>query len=362
MRTTLFAGTLLLAFAANAHAQTPECQCSLDDFKPILSDHRVIHSPKGIETLEKVTLGGVEQWISIRGRSTDNPVILFIHGGPGDTMMPKAWAFQNPWEDFFTIVHWDQRGFGKSAREATADQLLTTMTVTQLVEDAEELTTYLQAKLRKPKVILMAHSFGTRIAADLVRKRPDLFVAYVPVGQVVGPEGERMNYEQTLSLARQARDTVAVRELLKIAPYPVQPVALQKMLTLRKWSRVYNGGWYGKRTVGPYLSLAFLGTEYDILDREAAARNAGALSAALLPIFGEDIAAAGTEFKLPIVMFMGKHDLHTNFTAARNYYDSISAPHKQFVTFEMSGHFPMLEEPGRFLLALVNHVLPLAAQ
>ena len=75
---------------------------------------RAIHSPDGINTLEPVSIGGIDQWIEIRGQSVKNPILLFIHGGPGSAFIPIARAFQDPWEKYFTIVQWDQRGAGKT--------------------------------------------------------------------------------------------------------------------------------------------------------------------------------------------------------------------------------------------------------
>lgn len=100
---------------------------------------RRIHAPEGIESLEAVPIGGMTQWVSIRGLNRDNPVILFIHGGPGTPMMPMTWAYQAPWEDFFTVVQWDQRGVGKNAVSTDRQALVETLTNDRIIDDAVEM-------------------------------------------------------------------------------------------------------------------------------------------------------------------------------------------------------------------------------
>ena len=103
--------TFLLGFI-HCNAQ-PRIQ-TREEAVALLHDLRKIHTPEGIDTLEQIELNGEKQWINIRGKNKSNPILLFIHGGPASPMMPVAWAFQNGWEDYFTVVQWDQRVSGKN--------------------------------------------------------------------------------------------------------------------------------------------------------------------------------------------------------------------------------------------------------
>lgn len=140
-----------------------------------LAELRRIHTPEGIETLEPVEIGGMTQWVSIRGRHRENPVILFIHGGPGTPMMPMTWAYQAPWEDFFTVVQWDQRGVGKNAATTDQDALVQSLSNDRIVEDAVEMLAWVRTRLKKDKVVVMGYSYGTRVGMAVAqrRTRPD---------------------------------------------------------------------------------------------------------------------------------------------------------------------------------------------
>ena len=138
---------------------------------------------KGIDEASYVTIGGIEQWITIRGEDRSNPVLLFLHGGPGDVTNPWTFLFFAPWEKYFTIVQWDQRGAGRTLRKA-GPSVTSTMTVDRMTKDGIEVAEYLRKHLRKEKIIVLGHSFGTILELGMVRARPDLFYAYVGTGQI----------------------------------------------------------------------------------------------------------------------------------------------------------------------------------
>ena len=155
---------LTLSLAAQSPAPASTTVPSRDYITARLAELRKIHTPEGIEALEEVTLGGTRQWVSMRGLNRANPVLLFIHGGPGTPMMPMTWAYQAPWEDFFTVVQWDQRGVGKNAVTADREALKPTMTTERIIADAEELTAWVRKRLGKEKIVVMGYSYGTSIA------------------------------------------------------------------------------------------------------------------------------------------------------------------------------------------------------
>jgi len=321
-----------------------------------------IRNPRGVQSLEQVSLGGVKQWISIRGSDRNNPLMLFIHGGPGDAMMSRAWAFQRPWEDYFTVVQWDQRGGGKNALADTSAAFLSTLSTARDIADAEELVPMLLRRFGKQKLVVIGHSFGTVIGSQLVQHHPEWVSVYVGVGQAA-PNGEAMLYDDVLSLARAAKNDEAVKELQSIAGYPDVPASqiARDVYILRRWSRYFGGAWYGDRDWSAYSGVQWLAPEYTDAEMRAYSPAEARVAARVL---GADLFEQPPKlprhFDVPVVLMMGRHDLHTPYSAAKLYFDSLTAPSKAFVTFDESAHVPFLEEPGRFFEALLQYVLPKA--
>lgn len=322
-----------------------------------LADLRRINTPEGIEALEEVTIGGTRQWVSIRGLNKANPVLLFIHGGPGSPMMPVSWAFQTPWEDFFTVVQWDQRGVGKNAVTADRAALAPTLSLERMVADAEEMVAWLRKRLDKDKIVVMGYSWGSIMGLRLAQRRPEWLHAYVGVGQGSG-SGEDYLYKRLIELATKAGHQDALRELHSIAPYPGDHPPIANILLVRKWARLFNGGWYGRPKLDLFFSLDEWAPEYTQADVDAQ-RTATQWATRTLTANRSESALSDHTFKVPIVFLMGRHDLHTPYEPARALFERIQAPKKRFITFERAAHMPMFEEPGLFLMTLVQDVLPL---
>src|SRR3984893_952822 len=179
-----------------------------------------ISSPKGIDEGQFVKIGGIEQWITIRGWDHDNPVLLFLHGGPGDVTNPWAFALFAPWEKLFTVVQWDQRGAGRTLRK-TGSTVGPTITVDRMVHDGIELAEYLRKHLGKEKIIIVGHSFGSILGTRMARARPELFYAYVGTGQVAdATKNNSANYEALLKKAKATADQRAIDELSRVGPPP----------------------------------------------------------------------------------------------------------------------------------------------
>jgi pimeloyl-ACP methyl ester carboxylesterase len=150
---------------------------------PPIRDERGAVVPGSVASLEHIALGGVPQWVLIRGRSAKNPVVLFLHGGPGMPAMYLAHAWQRPLEDEFVMVQWDRLGAGKSYFGEIPTRYLT---VRRLLDDTYELANFLRGRFAQDRIILVGHSWGSYLGMLAVRERPDLFRAYVGVGQVTG--------------------------------------------------------------------------------------------------------------------------------------------------------------------------------
>lgn len=325
-----------------------------------IADLQRIHTPEGIEVLEPVEVNGTTQWISIRGLNRHNPILLVVHGGPGSAMLASTWAYQKPWEDFFTVVNWDQRGVGKNWNPADTARLRPTMTAEQHVRDAEVIVRHVLKRLGQEKLVLLGWSWGTAFTPALVQQHPELFHAWVGMGVTGGGvAGGDVLHERLMQIARANADTQAVRELDALALGKTTLRGVERGLALRKWARIYDGGWYGKPTLDLFFVLSDWGPEYSTPEAEAqlAATQWGTRAIIGTPTGN---APPSYTYKVPMIFLMGRYDLHTPYASSRAHFDRIVAPHKRFITFERSAHFVMVEEPGRFLLTLVNEVLPLA--
>jgi proline iminopeptidase len=351
------------AAAQRGPERTPDTW-SRDSIVARLADLRRIHTPEGIEALEPVDIDGTKQWISIRGLNRANPVLLVIHGGPGSPIMASSWAFQKPWEDFFTVVEWDQRGVGKNARSTDTTAVGPTLSNERLTRDAEEVVAYVRRRLNKDRIVVLGFSWGSILGSRLAKRRPEWLHAYVGVGQSAA-DGERYLYEAIVRIATARRDTAATRELAAIAPYPAPGANfdIRKALIARKYARRYDGGWYGKPDFDLYFALPQWGPEYSRADVDAQPAAIRWVENHIVDDPDPDPSVDRRDtFKVPVILMMGRYDLHTPYEAAKAYFERIDAPTKKFITFERSAHFIMFEEPGRFLLSLVTEVRPLTGE
>jgi pimeloyl-ACP methyl ester carboxylesterase len=316
-----------------------------------------ITTPNGIDEGSFVRIGGIEQYITIRGDDRANPVILIVHGGPGDSMVPFAQIYR-PWEKYFTVVQWDQRGSGKTYGRNGRNEA--PMTIDRMVRDGIEVAQYLQAHLHKDKMILLAHSFGTVLGIQMVKRRPDLFAAYVGTGQVVAKaEKERILYARLMRKLEAAHDEEGIRKLKTVtAPYNSEAeLQVERAVSSRFDPPVERDL---RRELTPVVLYAPNYSLRDIYDFTHAPAYAGeAIYRQQLPY---DARRLGLKFDLPFFIFEGEADSITPPDLAKAYFDSIQAPVKGFVTFKDVGHSAVLTRPDAFLQELLRRVRPLAVQ
>ena len=324
-----------------------------------------IVSPGGIDEQMEIPINGTEQWITIRGRDLNNPILLFIHGGPGAPEMPTSWTFQNPWEDYFTVVQWDQRGSGKTYNANDPAKIRPTMTLPQMVSDSEAVVQYLRATYHRQKIFVMGHSWGTVLGLTLAEKHPEWLYAYIGMGQVIDTlRAEHVGYLATLKAAEAAHNAKAVAELKAIAPYPEPDgsLKLDKINTERKWSVILGGLTYRRDSYDYYFNASELSPDYSDADLKAIGKGSDLSLSSLLPAFAKTDFSKVTTFRCPIILFEGRHDETTPSTVAAEWFARVKAPAKKFVWFEHSAHMMQIEEPGRVLVHLVEDVRPLAAK
>jgi pimeloyl-ACP methyl ester carboxylesterase len=329
----------------------------------IVREARRAVNPGGIERLEAVRIGGIEQWVSIRGRDARNPILLLIHGGPGYVSMPMSWWFTRGWEDYFTVVQWDQRGSGKTYLLNDPAQVAPTLTLERMQADTEELVSWLRDQFGKKKIFVIGHSWGSYLGLELAQHHPEWLYAYIGVGQLTnGPESERRGWKFAMDRARRAGNAQAVSQLESIAPYfaPGSHPSFQSILTQRKWLDLYGGVMAFRTGNSAESDLAELSPDYsDEEIRRIWKGNEFTESHLLREVLGLDLSGV-RELRCPILIFDGRQDVNVNSEVAAEWFRTVKAPSKRFVWFEQSAHLPMTEEPGKFLVSLVRYARPLA--
>lgn len=332
-----------------------------------VSKSRAIQLPKGIESLEAVKIGGIDQWIEIRGLNVNNPILLFIHGGPGVAFIPLSRSFQTAWESEFTVVQWDQRGAGKTYASNHDERLRSTMNVAQMEQDTLELVNYLCNRFHREKIFVVAHSWGSVLGLWLAHEHGELLYAYVGVGQVVNmPQNEKLAYDEALAVAYRDHRPMAKQQLESIAPYPPADFDFQKTSIARTWD---------ERLLGPpqtpesftnirrILLEVATAPEYSLADDYGFVQGIQYSIRTMAPQLGKvDLTQMGYDFSEPVFFFEGRQDPDCRPSLVLDYARKLNAPHKDFVWFEHSGHFPFYEESARFSEELIRRVRPLAAQ
>lgn len=314
-----------------------------------------VTTPNGIDEAEYVKIGGIEQWITIRGEDRKNPVLLFLHGGPGDATNPWGYAGFRNWLKYFTVVQWDQRGAGRTfGRNRAAAR--STITIERMVQDGVELTGLLTERLQKGKIVLVGHSWGSILGVLMAKARPELFYAFVGTGQVADPaRNYAVAYTALLERASRERDSQALRELHEIGPPPYKDG--KGFAVQRKWSNLLEGA---DTFLASALGFALTAPGYSLADindwfegQSISAERLVPQSAALDP------KVLGGKFAVPVFVIQGAEDFTTPASLAEAYLNSLHAPRKAFATIQGAGHFAVFTQQDVFLKELRMHVLPL---
>jgi pimeloyl-ACP methyl ester carboxylesterase len=294
-----------------------------------------IHRPNSIASLEHISIGGVDQYVLIRGNDTSLPVLLFLHGGPGMPAMYLAHAFQGELERDFVVVQWDRRAVGKSYREDISN----TLTTEQLVADTVELTNILRARFHQDKIYLVGHSWGTYLGMIVIARHPELFNAYVGIGQlarlspIAGIQDEFIRKS-----ASRVGDQNAIKELEE------KGASVRETLLFKFGGEIHNA-----KSFTPLLLTGLAAPEYSLRDARNIPKGVSLYSRHFIynSISGE-LMDAITQVEIPVYFFTGRYDYTDPYSLTELYFSKINAPQKHIVWFEESAHFPFYEEPSGF--------------
>lgn len=348
---------------ATSNAQEPARPTSRAEATAIIANARRILAPNGVERLEKVTIGGIEQWVSVRGVDRRNPVLLYIHGGPGYPSIPMSWWSTQGWDEYFTVVQWDQRASGKTNGETDAAAIRPTLTNERMIADVEAMAMWARKTFGKRKIFVLGHSYGSFLGIELAKRHPEWLYAYIGVGQVTDfPESERRGWRFAIDAARREGNGDAVRELEAIAPYasPGKPTTIEALYVERKWMTYFGGAMAYRKDYAADQDLSLLSPDYtdgDIVHQWDGNRLATPL---LLPALLGRADIVPDMLKVPVILFAGRYDRNVNSDVAAEWFARVKAPSKHIVWFEHSAHMVMTEEPGKALVSLVRYARPFA--
>lgn len=321
-----------------------------------------ISAPNGISCLEEIRLGGQKQWIFIRGEDQRNPVLLFLHGGPGEPALGMSSSRMLDAEliKHFTVVHWDQLGAGKSYQPEIPSSL---MTMDRWVEDCKALIEYLQDRFKVSKIFLVAHSGGTIPGLIVAKQHPEMLYAYIGVSQIINDyEQQMISYNFVLNEARRSENTKAITSIQNIGPPPYsKPVKeFKKARFILKY-----GGFIHKNVIKGlgFITLSYLTSpEYSFSEGIRTVRGSGrnfTMNARYDKLKEIDFKADTKALRIPVYFIQGKYDMITPTKLLEEFYEQIdSTSYKHLLIFENSAHNPIAEERQLYEEIMINSVLP----
>ena len=319
---------------------------------PPIRDQKGHIIPDSVASLERIEIGGMEQWILMRGQDSSNPVLLWLHGGPGAAQMPVACYFNGELEKDFVVVHWDQRGAGKSNRRDFDES---TLTFQQFIEDGHELTLYLKARFNQEKIYLVGHSWGTQVGIKLAQAYPQDYYAYVGVSQVVDPAAsQQVSHAWLLEQIKNRGNQEDLKRLeaLGSPPYTDHEEYVKYINLVDSYGGDFDVGmtklvWMGLRA-----------PEYNLSDMLAWFRGANRGSGPMWeePAYQSYNAMKDVpQLRVPVYFFNGRNDYTTPLQVTQRYFERLDAPMgKHLVVFDQSAHTPLMGEPEKFNQELVG--------
>jgi pimeloyl-ACP methyl ester carboxylesterase len=308
-----------------------------------------------------VDINGLKQGMFIKGKDINNPVLLFVHGGPG---MPEYWLTQRyptGIEDHFTVVWWEQRGAGLSYSPDIPPE---SMTAEQFVADAIEVTNYLRKRFGQEKIYLMAHSWGSYIGIQAAAHEPDLYYAYIGVGQISHQiQSEQLAYQYALAYYKENGNTNMLRKL-EAAP-PTLTVPLPTAYEALRDTYMHRAGIGTTREMKSVITGIFLPSwlymEYTVGEKVNLWRGKFFSRSTSFSLWDKmqitDLSQQVTELEIPVYFLHGAYDYTCAYPLAKEYFEKIEAPVKGFYTFKNSAHSPMFEEPEKTQKILFEDML-----
>jgi len=303
--------------------------------------------PQSIDTLEAVKLGGWEQWLLIRGKDRRAPILLWLHDGPGGASdLVFSRAFEQSLTQRFVVVHWEQRGTGKSFRD---DLPANTMTLPRLRSDLSELVAWLRHRFQQPKIYLLGYAWGSTLGLWFAQQHPDQLHAYIGVSQILDWQQHlREAYTETLRRAKQTDRAEPIKELTQIGPPPYS--SLLPLHTLRRWIAEFGGYFHKAPSFGKMFRASLSSPDYSLGDLFQS-NKAYQFSSQhlLLSAVQQTNLRSIRHLRVPALFLSGRYDLLTSGQQLEQFVQQLQAPHKQLLWFEDAGYAPPPRRPRPLL-------------
>ncbi|WP_315120856.1 alpha/beta hydrolase [uncultured Clostridium sp.] len=308
-----------------------------------------IGGENSISELSQISINGAEHQFMIRGKNKNNPIIIFVHGGPGCSEIPYVTKYQDILEKDFTIVHYDQRGSGKSYHFFEDYSNITSQL---LISDLLAITDYISKRFDKRKILLVGHSFGTYIALQAAAQAPERFTAYIGIGQMSDPIKNELNsLKYCLEQAHEAGNANDFTRLESLTGH----IEKGNIITPRNYIRKYGGASRLIDDNGDYLEGFLTHPEYNLLDVIRYFRGVSVSQDVLLAeSTNNPLPSLVESIEIPCYFIMGQYDYMTTVESAKEYFDSIKATEKEFIIYSNSAHYPQFEEKEKFAQWLTN--------
>jgi len=309
-----------------------------------------------IYEIETKTIGNLQQKLIIYGQNKENPVLLFLHGGPGMPVFPMVNAINKELEKHVTIVYWQQRGSSVSpVKESNKENL----NIDLFINDTIEISEYLKTRFKKKKIYLMGQSWGALLAMLVIDKRPDLFKAYLGISQLSNwTESDNRAYQWALKHAKESGNTDALIELENLAPY--SSTDLNKKGVLLSYVSANGAGvMHDMSKMFSALILPLLtAREYTLGEKMNYFPVLVESSQVMIPdLLSINLFKKVPKIKIPIYILHGKHDQQANYSISKEYFNYLKAPKKKFITFENSAHGMIMEEPEKYRKIVIEDFL-----
>jgi len=315
-----------------------------------------------IASLEKVRLGGQNQWIMLRSHSIDKPVLLYLSGGPGQSDLPYSRVLFDDLSRNFVVVSWDQRGTGKSY---AAIDPTSTLTLDQAISDAIELTQYLRERFDEKKIYLLGESWGSILGVLAIQRQPELYYAWIGSGQMVNlRETDRRTYQDILALAIKTGDTSLATKMRAYGEPPYADSPYANAFVMGQYERLYQPysppqSYIQRGTAANLGPMGIFGSEYNLVEKVNVLRGLLDMFAVMYPqLQNIDFRKTIKQLEVPVYLLDGAAELKGRRDLAIEWFDILKAPRKQRFTFENAAHSVAFEQFEAFSKIMTETILP----
>jgi len=301
---------------------------------------------------EYIEINGIEQYLLHYSANPECPILLFLHGGPGMAESTFAYAFQDDLSSLFTVVHWDQRGAGKTLTKASKKNCYPS--VDELLDDLLKVVQYLKNRYNKEKIAILGHSWGSMLGSLFVKKHPEEVLYYIGVGQIIDiVENEKVGFDKLKAMVIKANNKKDLAVIEKIGVYPEMNYERPMIKKIQK-IRILQGKYKIGMNFIPIIKALIKSPIFKISDISSLLKGMNNNKKLWDFLFSHNLYEENREYEIPVFYVLGDRDFQAPNTIASSYFDTINAPNKKLFLIKNAGHFIMLDQPKLFSNALVE--------